>query len=324
MACMIGLYALVANATAVNYNQNVAIRTFMVACSFVFFENELKNNTANILFCRLYALSLFVQYSHLIILENRFATALYEEHTVGGQNLANSLIFILPLIFYLFRNRLSILIYLTGFVVVTLSLRRTAIITYFLCLPFIYKRISLSFSKKQALFVIVTLCLMVYYIIDRYWSVIEMRFLNLYEANNEGEYGSGRSGWLFLLLKNFFDSPEHWLQGFGIGAVSQSMTNFGYPYGHAHNGYVEILYTYGIIGFFLWFYPFYKLIIYAKKKRVNAEFSPLLYLSSFSFLVVSTMSGTTFLPGLMAIALCVNMILSKKEYNTSKISLSKS
>ena len=152
------------------------------------------------------------------------------------------------------------------------------------------------------------LSLIVYYIISKYWMILEMRFLNLYEANSNGDYGSGRSGWLSILLEKYSSSPEHWLQGFGLGSVAKFMSSHGYPYGHAHNGYVEILFTYGLLGFCLWFYTFVKISTIARKYVTKKTNRLLLYLCSFLYLLVSSMSGTTYLPSVLAISLCVSMV----------------
>ncbi len=318
MSWMILFYIIYAYTDGDKFNQNVVIRTFMVACSFVFFEEEIYKRKINIQLCRLYALTLFIQYSILIISENRLMTAVLNVHTVGGQSLANSVVFILPLIFYLFKSKTSTIFYLAGFIVVFISLRRTAIITYLLMLPFIYKKIVQSVSRKQAFLFLLVLCVAVFFIISKYRIIIEMRFLNLYEANSEGEYGSGRTGWLIVLLKEFVSSPKNWLQGFGLGAVSKSMSLHGYPFGHAHNGYVEILYTYGLIGFCLWFYAFVKIAVVAKKNAFRYNLKLILYLCSFLFFLISVMSGTTFLPSVLAISLCVNMIIYKDKCHVAK------
>lgn len=309
MSFVILLYILFAYAFGDRYNQNVVIRTFLVACSFVFFEDQLKSRDINLLLCKVYVLSLFVQYSQLIIIENRLMTALFNVHTVGGQSLANSLVFIIPLIFYLFKGRIATTLYIIGLVVVFISLRRSAIIAYFFVIPFIYKQLTISVSRIQAIFAVIVLAILTFYIITRYWMVIEMRFLNLYVANSSGDYGSGRTGWLSLLLDKYFSSPGYWLQGFGLGAVTRYMSSNNYPFGHAHNGYVEMLFTYGLIGFCLWFYTFVKIFIIANKYRIRKSARLILYLCSFTYLLVSLMSGTTYLPSVLAISLCVNMIM---------------
>lgn len=309
MSFVILLYIMFAYAFGDRYNQNLVIRTFMVACSFVFFEDQLKSHKINLLLCKIYALSLFFQYSQLIISENRLMTSLYTIHVEGGQSLANSLVLIVPLIFYLFKGKIATTLYLIGLVVVFISLRRSAIIAYFLVIPFIYKQLTISVSKIQAIFAVIVLAVMAYYIISKYWTVLEMRFLNLYVANSYGEYGSGRTGWLSILLNKYLSSPKYWLQGFGLGAVSKYMSTHGYPFGHAHNGYVEILFTYGLIGFCLWFYTFVKIFVIANMYKIKKSTRLILYLSSFTYLLISLMSGTTYLPSVLTVSLCVNMIL---------------
>lgn len=326
MSFVIVSYIIYAYAVGDKYNQNVVIRTFMIACSFVFFEEQLRKQKMNVLLCRVYVLSLFAQYSLLIITENRLVTALLNDHTEGGQSLANSLVLILPLVFYLFKGKISVFLYVIGIVIVFISLRRSAIIAYFLVIPFVYKQMSNSFSQKFTIIVLVFLCLIVYYIISKYWMILEMRFSNLYEANSNGDYGSGRTGWLSILLKEYLLSPEHWLQGFGLGSVAKFMASHGYPYGHAHNGYVEILFTYGLIGFCLWFYVFIKIGMTANKYVTRTNTKLLLYLCSFLYLFISIMSGTTDLPSVLAISLCTNMVFYnngglKKTVNNNKKAL---
>jgi O-antigen ligase len=78
-----------------------------------------------------------------------------------------------------------------------------------------------------------------------------------------------------ILISNFIDSPQHWLQGFGLGQVVHDMTKAGFPHSSAHNDYLEIGYTYGFLGMFLWFGSMVDMLLLSKSNYLKNK-SPLI------------------------------------------------
>ena len=264
----------------------------------------------NILYA--YVLSIFINVIYLTLIQNRFLTAVENEgEATGGQSLANSLVFLLPSIALLFKGRIRVVLIIIGFLAVLASLRRTAILGYLLCLPFLYRYMKISIQRKYVYIMLVCVALITYYVYTHYWFIIEARFADMTEANEEGEYGSGRTGWWAVLIQNFIFSPLHYLQGFGLGSVAHDMAVAGYPYSHAHNGYIEIAYTFGFIGFCLWFGTFFDLFKLSKSKGLF-HYKSLILMCVISYLFVSMVSGTTFQPHFMCIGFFTALMLRKK------------
>ena len=151
-----------------------------------------------------------------------------------------------------------------------------------------------------------------------YWYIIEARFADMTEAREDGTYGSGRTGWWAVLIENYLSAPLHYLQGFGLGRVSHDMSLAGYEFGHAHNGYIEVIYTYGLVGFYFWFGTFYNLFKLCREKSL-AKYKNLIKMCVFSYLFVSIVSGTTFQPHFMCIAMFSVLMLKQKTKSSTKM-----
>ena len=306
------------------YEMGNYLKMLMICLSFVFFEETLRTNPhvdKNILYA--YVLSIFINVIYLTLIQNRFLIAVENEgEATGGQSLANSLVFLLPSIALLFKGRIRVVLIIIGFLAVLASLRRTAILGYLLCLPFLYRYMKISIQRKYVYIMLVCVALITYYVYTHYWFIIEARFADMTEANEEGEYGSGRTGWWAVLIQNFIFSPLHYLQGFGLGSVAHDMAVAGYPYSHAHNGYIEIAYTFGFIGFCLWFGTFFDLFKLSKSKGLF-HYKSLILMCVISYLFVSMVSGTTFQPHFMCIGFFTALMLRKKNKNNIHISKEK-
>lgn len=298
------------------YEMGTYIKMLIICLSFIFFEETLRTTryiNKNILYA--YVLSIFINIVYLTLTQNRLILAMENEgEATGGQSLANALIFLLPLIALLFKGKIRVILMIIGLLAVIASLRRTAILAYLICLPFLYRYMKLSIQKKYVYIMLICVALIAYYVYTHYWSIIEYRFADMMEANDDGTYGSGRTGWWTVLINNYIYSPFHYLLGFGLGSVAYDMAVAGYPYGHAHNGYIEILYTFGLIGFYFWFGTFFDLFKLSKMKTLAHDKS-LIMMCVFAYLFVSLVSGTTFLPHFMCVGLFSALMLRKKYKN---------
>lgn len=309
MAFMIILYILLGYAFHMSFEMGDYLKTLMICLSFLFFEDVFKATSYNKKLIYVYVLSMFVNIAYLTLTQNRLETAIENEgHVGGGQGIATSMVFLVPFMFYLFRGKFSAFLYLLGMVAIIVSLRRTAIFAYLFCLPFVFFRIKSSMSKTTLFFIVLGLALISYVVVTEYWFVMEDRFADTFEENESGYYGSGRTGWWQVLIDNFHDSPENWLQGFGVGRVAQDMAKAGFPYGSAHNDYLEIGYTYGFIGLYLWFGTIIDILRLSWKTTVKG-YKSLISMCSLSYLLVAFVSGVTRNPHFMCVAMFAAMML---------------
>lgn len=308
MVIMIVVYMFIAYEWGISFNFSSTSRCLLICLSFVFFEETLRKSEINKYLLYGYIISFIINISYLVITQDRLETAMLNEgHVGGGQGIANGLIFLIPLIFLLFDNKLSTYLYLFCGIVVFISLRRTAILVYLLCLPFIYKRISSQISKKAIAIFLILFAAIAYYIVQNYWFVIENRFADMLEANEAGYYGSGRTGWWEVLINKFIDNMQNWLFGFGLGSVSKTMAEAGFPFGGAHNDYIEVIFTYGIIGGYLWFSIFqiaYKL----SKHNAQRDIKVLIYMFIVTYMSLAMASSGFKSIYFISIAIFLNLI----------------
>lgn len=137
------------------------------------------------------------------------------------------------------------------------------------------------------------------------------------EANDSGYYGSGRTGWWVILIEKFVESPQNWLFGFGLGSVSKTMQHAGFPYGSAHNDYLEIIFTFGIVGGILWFTNVWKAFCLFRKTPEKSN-KPLLLMYIFTYLLSALASGAFHIISFVGVALFLNLVNCPTALTKSK------
>ena len=313
MVIMIIVYMMIAYGWGISYNFSAIARTLLVCLSFIFFEEVLPKSKLSNLLLYGYIITFIINVAYLVITQDRLGNAIDNEGIAhGGQSLSGGIIFLIPLMFFVFKEKVSVYLYLFLGIVIFISLRRTSILAFLLCLPFIYKRISGQISRRSIIIFILTLSIIMYYIVQNYWYVIEYRFSDMFEANDSGYYGSGRTGWLGVLLENFLDNPQNWLFGFGLGSVSKTMADAGFPFGSAHNDYFEVIYTFGIVGGYLWFCSLWKSYQLAKNTN-ERKHKALIYMYIVTYTFYAMVSGAFHLIQYVSIALFMNLILANQK-----------
>lgn len=318
MVIMIVIYILIAYGLGITYNTSAVARSLLVCLSFIFFEETIKKSKLNKILLFGYVISFVVNISYLTITQDRLGMAIDNEgHIGGGQGIAKGLIFILPLLFLVLKDKVSAYLFLFCGIVIFISMRRTAILAYLLCIPFVSKRISNQISKKAVFTFLVLLTIVAYYIINNYGYIIEDRFSDMLEANDSGYYGSGRTGWWEVLVVKFLENPQNWLFGFGLGSVAKTMADAGFPFGGAHNDYLQVIFTYGLVGGFLWFSNFWR-IIKACKGESYDSYRVLIYIGCFSYLFIAMTSGGMQTLEIISLSLFFNLSLNHytKHENT--------
>lgn len=293
------------------------LRMIMVCSSFVFFEEMLSKTKLNKYLLIAFMLSVFINVTYLVLISNHMEAAYETGDSGGGQSIANAIIYLLPLLFLKFEGKWASYLYLCGFFVVLISLRRTAILAYLFCAPFVYSQLKRDVSKRFIAVVVVVFGFLAWYVLTHYWTVIEMRWNATITPSDAGYYGSNRTGWWMALINNFFTSPQHWLQGFGLGQVALYMAKAGFPYGHAHNDYIEVGYTFGVVGMILWFGTIWKLYKLSKKRRY-VRYTMLIRMATFSYLLVAIFSGVTSNVQFICIAIFAALIVSNRKKTKKK------
>lgn len=308
MVIMIIVYMMIAYGWGISYNFSAMSRSLMVCLSFIFFEETIEKYKLNSYLLYGYLISFMVNISYLVITQDRLGMAMDNEgHIGGGQGLANSLIYLFPLIFLVFKDKLSAYLFIFCGIVIFVSMRRTAILTYLLCIPFVSKRISNQISKKAVFVFLILFAAIAFYIVKNYGFVIEDRFSDMFEANDSGYYGSGRTGWWEVLVVKFLENPQNWLFGFGLGSVAKTMADAGFPFGSAHNDYFEIIFTFGILGGIFWFSNVWKAFCLFRKTPEKSNKS-LLLMFIFSYLLSALASGAFHIISFVGVALFLNLV----------------
>jgi len=318
MVIMIVIYILIAYGWGISYNFSAASRALMVCLSFIFFEETIEKYKLNPFLLYGYLLTFMANIAYLVITQDRLGMAMENEgHIGGGQGIVKGMIFIIPLLFLVLKDKISAYLFVFCGIVIFVSMRRTAILAYLLCIPFVAKRISNQISKKAVFIFLILLAAITFYIVKNYGFVIEDRFSDMLEANDSGYYGSGRTGWWEVLVVKFLENPQNWFFGFGLGSVSKTMADAGFPFGGAHNDYIEIIFTYGLIGGFLWFSSYWKVI---KISRLPAyeNTRTLIRMGAFSYLFYALASGGFQTIELICLSLFFNLSLNHytKHENT--------
>lgn len=291
-----------------------SVSKFLLLClSFVFFEHELRQNVIDKYLIYAFIVSSLVFTSVRIFSANVLVNAIASGDFDTGQSSSLAVIYLLPLIFLTIDKKISTYIYLFGFVLVLISLRRTAILVYLSSLPFVFTTMKKNLSKRFLLIIITIVGVVVFYFVDEYWWVIEARFLDIFVANEDGAYGSGRTAWFKSLMEIYYEHPENWVQGFGVGAVKRDMIKMGAAFGHAHNDYIEIVFTYGLIGIYLWYSMFLKFFTRIRKSKLSQDEICLSYMCVLIVLLIATATNEIDDPTFIAVPIFMSMIVIKLQ-----------
>lgn len=311
MAAFIMLHVIYAYVLGAKMEIGEVSKFFMICLAFPFFSIVLRSP-----FDRTLLKVLIIVFTFNIIFSilraNTLTTSMKADFYGTGQATAINIIYLLPVVFYVFKDKIASYFYLLGFLLVIMSLRRTAIIAYLICLPFIYSRIKSNISFKTLLAIVVIMCVLAFYVVTNYWQAIEIRFVDMFEADSNGNYGSGRSDWYALLFNTYLKNPLYWLQGAGPQQVGILLDKAGYLFHNAHSDILELLIGYGMIGLLLWLYTFCQIFILSRK-RTTSENRKLIYMSISSYLFISAFSGSIFNPNFIILPISYGLFLNKKK-----------
>lgn len=311
MAGLIVLHIIYAFAAGVKFDISNVSKFFMLCLAFPFFSYTLRSSFNKTLL-KIVVIAISINLIFNVLQADTLSSSIMNGSFKTGQGTAIAIIYLLPIFFYVFKDKISSYFFLLGFIIVFISLRRTAIIAYIMCLPFVFSRINKNVSKKTLMAIIILLSLLAAYAVANYWYIIELRFMDMFETDANGNYGSGRSDWFVLLLNNYTRNPEYWIQGAGPQQVEFLLHKAGYPFRVAHNDILELLLGYGLFGLFLWLYTFYKLykLSRIKAKKQNRK---LVDMSILSYIFISFVSGAIFNSNFIVLPIFYGLVLNRKK-----------
>lgn len=183
------------------------------------------------------------------LIADRFA-AMQGEDEIFNSNAGFSLITCLPMTMLLPKQRLKMYLYILLVLCCIASGQRSAALAAIITVPFTLKYFFNSVSKKDKY--LITVLVLIACIPVAYFAITNIMMRNAIDAE-KGDIGSGRSIFWLLLISDFIDHNLIQLL-FGNGYFSPQQL-LGSKYGmaiEAHNGWIQNLYVYGIIGLILY------------------------------------------------------------------------
>lgn len=195
-----------------------------------------------------------------------------EAAEITGAGNGGAIFYICPLIFTIPNKRLASWFYFIAFALAIVSAKRTPILMMSIPLLFFGLQIFKKFKMRDILIMLILAIGGVVTFLSQFTNMLIER--NQIDAAS-GAYGSGRAIFYQIVLEGWFNADIfHFLFGFGIGAVNQLLlSKFGIAIS-AHSGFLDVLYSYGLIGMVIYLSIFYSLWKYRTKVK---KYTPALY-----------------------------------------------
>ena len=290
-----------------NINFGETSKQFLLFLSFLFFHQNFKNNNVNYKLLSIYILTQSISIIKSIIEADIFSSAIETGYAKTGQATSLILVLLLPFVCYLWKPKQVLAYVIVSFLFVLLSMRRTSILTFLICIPFIYKYVKDSLSRKFIYLIILFFALGIYYIIDNYWFIIELRFSDIFTPDRHGNLGSGISDWYVALFHDYLNNSNllELFFGKGLGEVGVFLNKLGYEFTHAHNDYLEVVYTYGLLGLLGYYISIIYLVVSGIRK--NPRYKTLIIMSLIMVLFIGAVSEIVQSPTTLTISLFLCM-----------------
>lgn len=172
------------------------------------------------------------------------------------------------------------------------SLRRTCIIAFCLIIPYLWKYFRGRLNRYFIGFSILLFSIILFYIWDIVGESLIYRIDEMIYGNEiTGTRGSGRDSFWMMLLEDFLKGNGI-VFGYGVGRIADFYYSKGLNYlPHAHNDFLEIGYTFGLIGLFLWIVFLWNLYLYSQSRLLSSDNKIILKISLISYLFVGFFSG---------------------------------
>lgn len=292
------------------------IRFLLWTTSLIFFyEMMLKYGINNKLMC-VYIITFVAG-----VAKKLFETPVTQLDNLGaGDTAALPLLFIIPIILVCFNDKTKMIILSVVAVLILISLRRTVILGFVICFPFIYKYISAKLRTHHLLLLTAAFGLAIYFAWGYIGEALWFRFENLLVGDGGGakdSYGSGRSEFYMIVLNGWFNSDlPSIIYGHGLIDIAHLLSRT-YGITHAHNDLLEIGYTFGLLGVALWFTFMSRLWgLRNEIRRYIPDNTNLFYVAFISYLIIAMASGCilriTTMPLAFSIAILVYQVQMAK------------
>ena len=240
--------------------------------------------------------------------------SVFESETLGGGDTAAlPLLFIIPVILVCFSDKSKVIIIAIVSILVLFSLRRTAILGLVFCMPFIYKHVSMKLKTHHILILGVVFTSLLIYAWGYIGEAVLFRFENLLVGDGGGRkdsFGSGRSEFYLTVWNTWLHGDLFSIIfGYGLTSVEQLLMRV-HNIKHAHNDFLELGFTFGLIGIVIWL--LFVLRLWQLKKQLNffnPESTSLFYICFISYLVICMASGCSLRITTMPFAFTVSILL---------------
>ena len=275
------------------------------------------------------AMRFYIITSILAVAKEILVTSKFESATLGAGDTASlPLLFIMPMVLLMFSKRNRIILLGILFVLVLLSLRRTSILAAVCCIPFIWK--DLKAKLKPGVVLVAVVLFVVGFAVTWHYlgDAISYRFAEISQGGSKGDYGSGRSRFYLLVWDSWFAGDAYSvIFGNGLTILRHLLMRESFGLEHAHDDFLEIGYTFGLLGEFIWLYflgGFWGL------RRKIKKYSPnninMFYIGFFSYMVIGLASGcilriTTISLSLTLAVFMYNISNGKKQKDALKLEM---
>lgn len=259
--------------------------------------------------------SVSINILHSVLMADVLSSIVRTGDARTGQATSIGVIFLIPLVFHMWKAKYASYFYLFALTVCFISMRRTSILVCLFCFPFIYKYIRSSLSTKQLIYIMCGLLLLSTFAIFKYKDAIMLRFSDMFTANEDGQYGSGRTGWYKILIYDYIGCNDLlvYLFGFGHSHVAAQISKMGYSFNHAHNDYIEILCTYGLVGINSLYYFIISRI--RKVAFLEGNNKKLVYMALAQLLLIGAVSGIILNPVVIMFSIYLGIIINEHSRN---------
>lgn len=299
-------YYLISN---VYYYKDVAqyVRFLTWTISILFFYSNLLKFGIRLSFFKVY-IFVFI----IVVTKQIYEAALFSNEKLNGGDTASlPLLFIITIALTIFGKQTKLAIVLICTVLIVISLRRTAIITLFFCLPFFYNYIKRDLKIIQIVILLFIVIIGASFLWNTFGNLLLIRFKEITEGGEDGSYGSGRSSFYLIVWNDWLNGNESILLGNGLTSVKNLFSKKSeIELHHAHNDLLEILYTFGLLGISIWFYFINSFWALRKRlKQVNPQFVNIFYMLFISFMTISISSGTILRISTIALAMSLSLLM---------------
>lgn len=242
----------------------------------------------------------------------------FESETLGAGDTASlPLLFILPLVLICFNNKYKIVVLSVISILVLFSVRRTTILGFTLCLPFVFNYISTKLRFYHLILIGLIFTILIVYTWEYVGEAVLYRFENLLvgdKGGTEDSFGSGRSEFYLTTWNNWVgNSLFSLLFGYGLTSTNELLMRV-HNVQHAHNDFLELGHTFGLLGLGIWFLFIIQLL---KLKSLIKHYCPecisLYYICIISYIIIAMASGCIERITTLSFALTVSMLLYKVQ-----------